>query len=168
MANDDLNTPESLLPYDDWTQDALRQVVVNALRHAANHGLPGEHHFYITFKTSYPGVGIPDRIRAQYPDEMTIVLQHQFQALTVDEAGQSMSVGLSFSGIPCTLTIPVAAISSFADPEVRFGLQFHVEIPELVKDSAPLAAPADEPAPPAVESPAGVVSLDAFRRRQKD
>lgn len=168
MANDDLNTPESLLPYDDWTQDALRQVVISALRHAASYGLPGEHHFYITFKTSYPGVSIPDRLRAQYPDEMTIVLQHQFHALTVDDAGQIMSVGLSFSGISSTLVIPLAAISSFADPEVRFGLQFHVELPEPVNDSIPEKEPdAEAPSAPP-ESPAGVVSLDAFRRRQKD
>lgn len=168
MANDDLSMPESLLPYDDWTQDALRQVVISALRHAAANGLPGEHHFYITFKTNYPGVGIPDRLKAQYPDEMTIVLQHQYQALTVDEEGQAMSVGLSFSNIPSTLVIPIAAISSFADPEVRFGLQFHVDIPELVKPE-PAAAPADATAPTLdAEALASVVSLDAFRRRQKD
>ena len=168
MANDDLNMPESLLPYDDWTQNALRQVVVSALRHAASNGLPGEHHFYITFKTDYPGVVIPDRLKAQYPDEMTIVLQHQFHALTVDEDGYAVSVGLSFSNIPSTLVIPIAAISSFADPEVRFGLQFHVDMPELVK-SAPAPAAPDAAAPnEAAESPASVVSLDAFRRRQKD
>lgn len=168
MANDDLNMPESLLPYDDWTQDSLRQVVISALRHAATNGLPGEHHFYITFKTNYPGVSIPDRLKAQYPDEMTIVLQHQFQALMVDEDGQYMSVGLSFANIPCTLVIPIAAISSFADPEVRFGLQFHVDIPELIK-SEPAATQIDQTAPTAdAEAPASVVSLDAFRRRQKD
>lgn len=168
MANDDLTPPESLLPYDDWTQDALRQVVISALRYVAINGLPGEHHFYITFKTSYPGVDIPDRLKAQYPDEMTIVLQHQFHALTVDELGHTMSVGLSFSGVPCTLTIPIAAISSFADPEVRFGLQFHVDVPEPVRAVTPPAPPSAE-APPAEEKPqAGVVSLDAFRRRQKD
>lgn len=168
MANDDLPPPESLLPYDDWTQDALRQVVVNALRHAAANGLPGEHHFYITFKTNYPGVGIPDRLKAQYPDEMTIVLQHQFYALTVDELGQVMSVGLSFSGVPCTLVVPIAAVSSFADPEVRFGLQFHVDIPEPVTPVTPPAPPSTNTPPAEAPPPAGVVSLDAFRRRQKD
>lgn len=168
MANDDLNTPESLLPYDDWTQDALRQVVVTALRHVATNGLPGAHHFYITFKTDFPGVSIPERLKAQYPDEMTIVLQHQFQALTVDEAGQVMSVGLNFSGIPSTLVIPIAAISSFADPEVRFGLQFQVDDLFPVADPEPLAPPAVSAPPPELEGPADVVSLDAFRRRQKD
>lgn len=174
MANDDMNTPESLLPYDEWTQDALRQVIVTALRHTATNGLPGAHHFYITFKTSYPGVNIPDRLKGQYPDEMTIVLQHQFHGLSVDEAGQIMSVSLKFSGVPSTLVIPIAAISGFADPEVRFGLQFHVDVPEAeptelspprTSSLPPLSAPPPTPAP---EGPAGVVSLDAFRRRQKD
>ncbi|HTQ70158.1 MAG TPA: ClpXP protease specificity-enhancing factor SspB [Acidocella sp.] len=168
MAEDDLNTPESLLPYDDWTQDALRQVVVRAIRHVMAEGLPGGHHFYLTFMTAYPGVSIPDRLKAQYPDEMTIVLQHQFHSLSVDDAGTSMSVGLSFSGIPTTLTIPIAAITSFADPEVRFGLQFHVELPEPVKlADIPEPQGDDVPARPN-DGPADVVSLDAFRRRQKD
>lgn len=168
MANDDTNMPESLLPYDEWTQDALRQVIVSVLRHVAANGLPGAHHLYITFKTTYPGVGIPDRLKAQYPDEMTIVLQHQFHNLTVDESGRTMSVGLSFSGVPCTLTIPIAGISNFADPEVRFGLQFHIDTPEPEKTplvESPLAEPLSHDE---VKSPAGVVSLDAFRRRQKD
>lgn len=167
MANDDLNPPDSLLPYDEWTQDALRQVIVTALRHVAINGLPGTHHFYITFKTNYPGVNIPDRLKAQYPDEMTIVLQHQFYGLTVDDAGKVMSVGLKFSGVPSTLVVPIAAISGFADPEVRFGLQFHVDEPgpEPVELPPP---PSASPLPPTSESPAGVVSLDAFRRRQKD
>lgn len=169
MANDDLDAPESLLPYDDWTQDALRQVVVSALRYAATNGLPGTHHFYITFKTDYPGVGIPDRLKAQYPDEMTIVLQHQFQALTVDDLGHVMSVSLNFSGVPSTLVIPIAAISSFADPEVRFGLQFHVDAPSPPQTATPPApVSADMPPAPEREVPADVVSLDAFRRRQKD
>lgn len=168
MAEDDNNIPESLLPYDDWTQAALRHVVVSALRHVAQAGLPGGHHFYVTFKTGYPGVAIPDRLRAQYPDEMTIVLQHQFHSMSVTDDGAAFSVGLSFSGVPSILTIPIAAISNFADPEVRFGLQFEVVVP------APLQA-ADVPAPEgddvpqrAADGPADVVSLDAFRRRQKD
>jgi hypothetical protein len=154
-----------LLPYDVWTQEALRQVIVSAVSHVAREGLPGGHHFYITFKTGFPGVNIPDRLRAQYPDEMTIVLQHQFDRLTMDEAGRSLSVGLSFSGVPATLVIPVAAVTAFADPEVRFGLSFEVEVPERIA-FAELPAPEgdDVPARP-VEGPAEVVSLDAFRRR---
>jgi hypothetical protein len=165
MAEDDTPVPDSLLPYDTWTQDALRQVVVSAIAHASREGLPGGHHFYITFKTSYPGVNIPDRLRAQYPDDMTIVLQHQFHSLNMDEENQVMSVGLSFSGIPSTLVIPMKAISAFADPEVRFGLNFEVEMPEKVLLSE-LPAPEgdDVPARPP-EGPAEVVSLDAFRRR---
>ncbi len=168
MAEDDDNVPESLMPYDEWTQDALRQVAVSALRHVELQGLPGGHHFYITFKTAYPGVQIPERLRVQYPDEMTIVLQHQFHGLSVDEAGYAVSVGLSFSGVPSTLIIPIAAITSFADPEVHFGLQFEVVVPEAVK-VADMPAPEgdDVPARPG-DGPADVVSLDAFRKRQKD
>lgn len=168
MADDDLSVPESLLPYDEWTQDALRQVVVSALRHVEGQGLPGGHHFYVTFKTNYPGVQIPDRLHAQYPDEMTIVLQHQFHGLSVDEAGYALSVGLSFSGVPSTLIIPIAAVTSFADPEVRFGLQFEVTVPEPVK-VADIPAPEGDDVPSrANDGPADVVSLDAFRKRQKD
>ncbi len=168
MAEDDLTVPDSLLPYDEWTQDALRQVVVSAVRHVAQAGLPGGHHFYITFKTGYPGVVIPERLRVQYPDEMTIVLQHQFHALGVDEAGQVMTAGLSFSGVPSSLAIPIAAITSFADPEVRFGLQFEVSMPEPVR-VADIPAPEGDDVPSRPnDGPADVVSLDAFRKKQKD
>ena len=168
MAEDDLSVPESLLPYGEWTQDALRQVVVTALRHVARQGLPGGHHFYITFKTAYPGVQIPERLRVQYPDEMTIVLQHQFHGLMVDDAASIVSVGLSFSGVPSTLVVPIAAITSFADPEVRFGLEFEVTVPDPVR-VADIPAPEgdDVPSRP-TDSPADVVSLDAFRKKQKD
>ena len=88
MAEDKEQQPESLLPYDDWVEAAMRQVVARALAHVAANGLPGEHHFYVTFRTDYPGVVIPPRLRAQYPQEMTIVLQHQFWDLKMDdEAG---------------------------------------------------------------------------------
>lgn len=168
MSDDDDSIPDSLLPYDEWTQEALRQVVVSALRHVAIEGLPGSHHFYITFKTTYPGVSIPDRLRAQYPEEMTIVLQHQFHGLHVDDAGHELSVGLSFGGVTSTLVIPLAAVTNFADPEVRFGLHFDVIPPEPVK-VADIPAPEgdDVPARP-TDGPAAVVSLDAFRKRQKD
>ncbi len=165
MAEDDTPIPDSLLPYDTWTQEALRHVVVSAIAHAAHEGLPGGHHFYVTFKTGYPGVQIPDRLRAQYPDEMTIVLQHQFHSLSMDEVDQVMSVGLSFSGIPSTLIIPVAAITAFADPEVQFGLNFEVEVPQIVP-LAELPAPEGDDVPSRnYDGPAEVVSLDAFRRR---
>jgi hypothetical protein len=168
MADDDLSVPESLLPYEEWTQDALRQVAVSALRHVAVQGLPGGHHFYITFKSDYPGVQIPDRLRAQYPEEMTIVLQHQFHGLNVDEAGYAVSVSLSFSGVASTLIIPIAAITTFADPEVGFQLHFYVTVPEPVKVAdIPEPEGDDVPSRPN-DGPADVVSLDAFRKRQKD
>jgi uncharacterized protein len=165
MAKDEAPVPESLLPYDHWIQEASRQVVVSAVALAAREGLPGGHHFYITFKTAYPGVIIPDRLRAQYPDEMTIVLQHQFHSLVVDEHTQVISVGLSFSGIPSVLVIPVTAITAFADPEVRFGLSFDVDIPERI-DLAEFPVPDGDDAPAQrAAAPAEIVSLDAFRRR---
>jgi hypothetical protein len=168
MAEDNTPVPESLLPYDKWTQEALRQVVMSAVDYAAREGLPGGHHFYITFKTSYPGVVIPDRLRAQYPDEMTIVLQHQFHSLLADSVAQSVSVGLSFAGVPSILVIPVAAVTAFTDPEVRFGLSFDVEVPVAIPVSEiPSPEGDDVPARPS-DGPADVVSLDAFRRRTKD
>ncbi len=153
---------ESLLPYDQWTEDALRGVVVRALTHAINEGLPGEHHFYITFRTDYPGVSIPARLRQKYPGEMTIVLQHQFRDLFVDEATGLFGVNLSFGGVNSALSIPLAAVTAFVDPHVQFGLRFR-----------PMAAPAQpepvavEPAPePAPDATPQIVSLDAFRRKR--
>jgi uncharacterized protein len=167
MEDDQEQRPESLLPYDDWTEDALRHVVTRALAHVAAEGLPGQHHFYITFRTDYPGVELPDRLRSQYPQEMTIVLQHQFWDLKVDQAARKVSVGLSFGGIPASLVIPLAAVTAFADPAIRFGLRFRPASPEAAGASqpqAPAETPAALPAPPA-EEPPQVVSLDAFRRR---
>ncbi len=167
MDETDGKRPDSLLPYDEWTEAALRQVMVRALAHAAEHGLPGGHHFYVTFRTDHPNTVIPKRLLAQYPQEMTIVLQHQFWDLKLDEAAGEFSVGLSFGGVPSTLHIPLDAVTAFADPEVRFGINFHPRMP------AEEPAAADETPPPAAEAPAApppqetpqVVSLDAFRRR---
>jgi hypothetical protein len=168
MSDDDQTPPESLLPYDAWTENALRQVVARAVAHAGEHGLPGQHHFYITFRTDHPGVVVPPRLRAQYPREMTIVLQHQFWDLTLDEAAGVFSVGLSFGGAPASLVIPLEAVTAFADPAVRFGLAFQPVMPEGVAEAAPDPAqtPAEqqEPSEGALETPQ-VVSLDAFRRR---
>jgi uncharacterized protein len=163
--------PDSLLPYDDWTEAALRQVVVRALEHAAAHGLPGGHHFYITFRTDHPNAVLPKRLLAQYPHEITIVLQHQFWDLKVDEAAGEFSVGLSFGGMPATIHVPLLAISGFADPEVRFGLRFKPDMPPAneVEPEAPEPAPApptaEPPAEPEAPATPQVVSLDAFRRR---
>lgn len=164
---EDTPPPESLLPYDAWTEEALRHVVVSALSHAVREGLPGEHHFYITFRMDHPGVVVPPRLRAQYPDEMTIVLQHQFWDLKVDTEAGLFSVGLSFGGVPATLVIPLEAITAFADPHVRFGLRFQPAMPEPVADTEDEA---DEPAPDQApdsqpDNVPQVVSLDAFRRR---
>jgi len=162
--------PESLLPYDTWTEVALRQVMVRALQHAALYGLPGDHHFYLTFRTSHPGVSLPPRLKAQYPQEMTIVLQHQFWDLGVDEATGLITVGLSFGGVPSMLTIPLTAVTAFADPYVRYGLRFRVETPaepvvepEPDEDAEP--ATASDPAADGQPEAPQVVSLEAFRRR---
>jgi hypothetical protein len=168
MDDDQKERPESLLPYEQWIEQALRQVVALAIEHAASQGLPGGHHFYITFRTDVPGVVIPPRIRAQYPREMTIVLQHQFWDLRYDREAQAISVGLSFGGVPTTLTIPLDAVVEFADPHIRYGLRFQPAEP--APDEAPeepQAAESGQPAPDAESpaEPAQVVSLDAFRRR---
>jgi hypothetical protein len=114
--------------YDILTQDAMRSVVRTVLTDAATKGLPGEHHFYISFDTRADGVVLSPRLKAQYAKEMTIVLQHQFWDLTV--TGDRLEVGLSFSGIPERLIVPFRAITGFADPSVQFVLQFAVEVDE--------------------------------------
>ena len=108
--------------YDLLTQEALRSVLRRVLQDAAKNGLPGDHHFYISFNTDAPGVRLSKRLRAQYPEEMTVVLQHQFRDLTVSE--QAFEVGLSFSGVNEHLVVPFDAIKRFFDPSVQFGLQF--------------------------------------------
>lgn len=116
---------EDLLGYNDMVETAMRSVVRQALEKAATDGLPNEHHFYITFKTEHPDVVIPDSLRERYPEEMTIVLQHQFWALQSDVDG--FSVELSFNHNREYLRIPFDALVTFADPSVNFGLQFHVD-----------------------------------------
>jgi hypothetical protein len=172
--------------YDLLTQQALRGVVRTVLADAAKRGLPGEHHFYITFSTKAAGVRISERLRAQYPDEMTIILQHQFWDLEVSD--DAFEVGLSFGGIPEKLTVTFDAISGFFDPSVQFGLQFEEvsegEDAKAATDKAaakrprsaaapPPMAPMPEKVPPvAIESkpdkPAGggeIVRLDRFRKK---
>ena len=116
-------TPESLIPYDEIVQDALRAVVSRVLGEVEQSGaLPGEHHFYITFKTRAPGVSIPKHLLERFPDEMTIVIQHRFWDLKVEE--DNFSVGLSFGGVPAMLHVPFAAVTQFHDPAVEFALTF--------------------------------------------
>ncbi len=114
-----------LLRYDMMVENALRGVVREALTVAAERGLPGAHHFYITFRTDMPNVEIPDFLKGQYPHEMTIVLEHQFWGLEVDES--QFSVTLSFRNLPQRLTIPFAAVTAFSDPSVKFGLEFRLD-----------------------------------------
>jgi hypothetical protein len=109
------------LPYEVWVEESLRHVIRQALEYISRAGLPGEHHFFITFRTGDKDVNIPPHLRAEHPDEMTIVLQHQYSGLEVDE--HSFSVTLSFGGKQESLFIPYSAIVSFADPSVSFGLQ---------------------------------------------
>ncbi|HEU5019121.1 MAG TPA: ClpXP protease specificity-enhancing factor SspB [Pseudolabrys sp.] len=175
--------------YDLLTQQALRGVVRTVLADAAANGLPGEHHFYIAFDTRAEGVGMPDRLRAQYPEQMTIILQHQFWDLKVSDEG--FEVGLSFGGIPTKLSIPFQAVKGFFDPSVQFGLQFEevgeAEAQRTAPANAsekgastpapaptPIAGPAAAPAEattddPDKEPPAGgsaeVVRLDRFRKK---
>jgi hypothetical protein len=127
--------------YDILAQDALRGLVRRVLTDAARKGLPGDHHFFVTFKTHQDGVRLSQRLRDQYPDEMTIVLQHQFWDLKVSE--EAFEVGLSFSGVAERLFVPFEAITAFADPSVQFALQFETltEAPEDAEDApAPLRA----------------------------
>ena len=126
--------------YDLLTQQALRGVVHSVLTDTAKKGLPGDHHFYISFDTHAEGVRMSDRLRAQYPDEMTIILQHQFWDLKVGE--EEFEVGLSFGGVPEKLTVPFEAINGFYDPSVQFGLQFE----EVIEGE-------ERPAPANVQEP---------------
>ena len=161
MEDDTEQRPESLLPYEDWIEAAMRQVVAQAVTYVAENGLPGEHHFYLTFRTDHPGVVIPARLRAQYPQEMTIVLQHQFWDLKMDTDAGLISVGLSFGGVPASLAIPLDAVIGFVDPHIRYGLRFRTP-GTADPDETPDAESAEGPKPDATPQ---VVSLDAFRRR---
>ena len=149
---------KDLLRYDKMVEAALRGVVREALARAAANGLPGAHHFYITFRTRFPGLDLPDDLARQYPEEMTIVLEHQFWELEVGE--QSFSVTLSFQNRPDRLTIPFEAITAFADPAVKFGLQF-----QPAAADAPAAADSVPAEPEKTDKPGEVVALDAFRKK---
>ena len=159
--------------YDVLARDALRGVLRKVLADAAEHGLPGDHHFSITFMSTAPGVKLPPRLLAQYPEEMTIILQHQFWDLVVNE--ERFEVGLSFGGIPERLVIPFSAITSFRDPAAEFGLQFEIADAPAATEALPASVPAasvpasppqetdDEPAKPS--EGAEVVRLDRFRKK---
>lgn len=167
--SDDAAPPESLMPYEAWAEEALREVAIRAIERAAAEGLPGEHHFYLTFRTDHPGTSIPGHLKARYPQEITIVLQHQFEDLNVDRAAARFSVTLYFGGVPSRLVVPFGALTMFHDPHVRFGLRFPVtgaDAPPPFEDvPEEETKPAEEDAPPAPPAAAQVVSLDAFRRK---
>lgn len=181
---DDMDTDS--LPYDEWIEESLRSVIKRAILHVIEHGLPAEHHFYITFRTADADVSIPNYLKAQHDDEMTIVLQYQYEELTVAET--YFSVILRFNGKPETLIIPFCAITSFADPSVDFGLQLKMpsledldddlddasdmeetfydkegNIPNLINDSAPARKETKEDGKP--KKSGEVVTLDAFRKK---
>jgi hypothetical protein len=162
--------------YDRMVETALRAVVREALEHVRDEGLPGDHHFYLTFRTTAPGVSIPDYLHDQYPEEMTIVLQHQFWDLTVAE--NHFSVTLSFKNRPAELRVPYSALSAFVDPSVKFGLQFTVDptgtvtVPAIRQegDLAPMAVDDGEDTARSANEDgekdgAEVVSLDQFRKK---
>jgi len=142
--------PTDIIRYDLLVQEALRSVVRKVLTDAARDGLPGEHHFFITFRTDAPGVQISPRTKERFPKEITIILQHQFWDLNVTEFG--FEVGLSFSNVPERLSVPWEALSGFFDPSVEFGLKFElqdIEPEEGANDTEPAPRPTALPAPKA-------------------
>jgi hypothetical protein len=164
------DVPDSLIPYDEIVQEALRAVVGRVLGQVEVSGgdLPGNHHFYITFKTGAPGVSIPPHLRERFPDEMTIVLQNKFWDLKVED--NQFSVGLTFNQVPAKLVIPFGAITAFVDPAVDFGLQFQAVATQMdpePHDDAENDSQEREGAPRVTPSDDGsnVVSVDFGRKK---
>ena len=165
---------KDFIGYQGLLDAALRGVVRDALRRIEKQGLIGSHHFYLTFKTRFPGVELPNFLVEQYPDEMTIILQHQFWGLKVRD--DQFEVALTFKKLPATLVIPFQALTKFYDPGVPFGLEFKSA---EVETKPALAIPNGEPAPAKIEksdkpgdeagekpsAPAEIVSLDSFRKK---
>ncbi|GIT91898.1 hypothetical protein JANAI62_23550 [Jannaschia pagri] len=156
----------SAIDYGSMMHDAMRGLIARILRDVARDGLPGDHHFFISFNTQHPGVDIADWLRERYPDDMTIVLQHWFDALEVTDAG--FSVTLNFGDSPEPLVIPFDALRTFVDPSVEFGLRFEergetetIDHDDVVEE-APFAEV--EPEEDAPRKEAEVVSLDKFRK----
>ncbi len=153
-------TVDSLIPYDEIVQTALRSVVQRVLeRIDAEGGLPGAHHFYIAFRTRYPGVEMPKHLLERYPEEMTIVIQHRYWDLTITD--ERFTIGLSFNQVPAKLSIPFAAVTGFVDPAVNFALQFQPST-EVAVEPEPEAPPAPPPPP---SDGSNVVTLDRFRKK---
>jgi hypothetical protein len=168
---------KDFIGYQALTDAALRGVVREALRRIEKSGLIGAHHFYLTFKTHAEGVDIPDFLREQYPDEMTIIIQHQYWALKVKE--DYFEVTLTFKKLPAPLHIPFSALTAFFDPGVQFGLQFRTESEKQAAGPGPVVVPAGQGSngemgeraeeaitkPPEKTAPGEVVSLDSFRKK---
>ncbi|HEY0510350.1 MAG TPA: ClpXP protease specificity-enhancing factor SspB [Thermoanaerobaculia bacterium] len=152
--------PETI-DYAAYLQEALRGAVRRVLEQVAEHGLPGEHHLYIGFRTGFPGVEVPRFLRDQYPEEVTIILQHQFWGLEVTP--EDFSVLLTFGGSRQRVTVPFAALTAFADPAADFGLRFDAAAPAHGADEP--ASQAETEAPDEPERPAGVIRFDPSRRR---
>ena len=150
--------------YGRLMQRAMRGLMAEVLGVVARRGLPGAHHFFISFDTSHPGVDMPDWLKAEHPEELAIVLQHEFDDLAV--ASDRFSVRLSFRDRPATLVVPFDAVTTFADPSENFGLRFE---PHEAEGGGPGGGPEGGPPPPEPpaprENPADVVSLDSFRKR---
>jgi hypothetical protein len=174
---------DDLLDYEILVDDALRHVVREALGRVSQHGMPDGHHFYITFRTDHPGTELADALRAQFEDEMTIVLQHQFSSLRLED--HRFRVTLNFSGVPRTLVVPFVAITAFADPDAKFALQFRTEtkdtgvVESLATDAAPTPHDTNDDQPGDDDDGGGdggedgdkggggdkIVTLDAFRKK---
>ncbi len=160
----DETPPVDEMHYEQLAQDALRGVIRSALERAAlPEGIPGAHHFYVTFKTRAPGVSVPPDVLAKYPEEMTVVLQHQYWDLKVE--ADRFSVMLKFGGMPKVLSMPYTAVTRFYDPSVQFLLQF--ESPAMAEEIADEAPEVEASAPPPLTGDDGpkVVSLDQFRKK---
>ena len=152
------------LDYSVFVDNAMRGAVRDILRQVSKSGLPGENHFFISYRTDFSGVKISDSLRNRYPEEITIVLQHQFWDLRVED--DKFSVSLSFNNIPEVLVVPFAALTGFSDPSTKFGLQFHE-----VKAPAPILQPevavfqTEESSPQEEKESAKIITLDAFRKK---
>ena len=159
------------LCYDVWIEDALRTVIKRTISYVSENGLPGEHHFYITFRTTDDKVIMPDYLRADHPEEMTIVLQYQYDSLDVDD--DAIYATLRFNGKPETMIIPLSSIVSFADPSVNFGLQLKVanlddDADDLDPDEAQdldADQPAEDTKKDGEKTTGEVITLDAFRKK---
>lgn len=155
-------TPESLIPYDEIVQEALRDVVGRVLDEVERSGgLPGDHHFYITFKTRMPGVSMPKHLLERFPEEITIVIQHRFWDLKVED--NAFQVGLSFGGVPASLRVPFAAVTDFVDPAVNFELKFQANAAEPEEDV--LDEPENDAPVAEAEDSSNVVSVDFTRKK---